>query len=73
MGRAKPSGGTGRMDSWCGVCLAFSCRLHDPRPTFCGRLAEAGAPESTLALVGHTSRTMQSATLQPADFGWWAL
>lgn len=36
-----------------------SCRLHDLRHTFATRLAENGAPESTmLALMGHMSRAM---------------
>lgn len=36
-----------------------TCRLHDLRHTFATRLAENGAPESTmLALMGHMSRSM---------------
>jgi integrase len=36
-----------------------SCRLHDLRHTFATKLAENGAPESTmLALMGHMSRSM---------------
>jgi integrase len=36
-----------------------NCRLHDLRPSFCTRLAEAGIPEQVmLDMMGHVSQAM---------------